>query len=201
MVDQHIPEHLRTEKLDMSSFASDDNLQKAKTMALEYAELEKKIKDTEAELESWKARRQELARKEIPEFFDNVVKTDRIGVPEAGVDVKVVPYYHANIKSDWPEDQRLKAFNYLEQSGHGDVVAVVVSVKFRRGELPLARELEQLIKSSKTGNSHPPSLEMGVPWNTLTALVREQVENGESVDLDVLGATVGRTAKIEKRKK
>jgi len=185
----------------MSSFASDDNLQKAKSMALEYAELEKKIKDTELEVGVWKARRLELARKEIPEFFDNVVKTDRIGVPEAGVDVQVVPYYHANIQSEWPEDQRERAFDYLEESGHGDVIAVTVSVKFRRGEIELANELEELIASSRIGNSHPPIKECGVPWNTLTALVREQIESGNSIDLDIIGGTVGRTAKIVKRKK
>jgi len=184
----------------MSSFVSDDNLLKAQTMALELANLKQEIENTEYHLKEMKSRLNTLAMREIPQFFDDVAKTDLVGVPQAGVNVRIVPYFHANIKSDWPEEQRDRAFNYLETEGYGSIVSVVVSVSFQRGELDKARALELMLRRSNLGNTNPPKLEMGVPWNTLTALVKEQVTAGNSIDLEILGATVGRMAKIEKRK-
>lgn len=198
---EEIPAHLLEEQVDMSSFASDDDLSRGKKLAEEFVRVDGQIKQLEALLEQRKARMLELARKEIPEFFDNVLKSDLIGVPETGVDVKVVPYYHSNIRADWPTDQRERAFEWLEREGHGDIIAVTVSCRFRRGEMRDARELEKLIRDSRFGNTNPPTLEMGVPWNTLTALVKEQIESGHAVPLDTLGATVARTAKIVKRRK
>ena len=200
-LDEDVPDYLVGDQaVDMSSLASDEHLVRARAMAKEFAATEEMIEKFEERLKKLRERRQELAMREIPEFFDSI-HTDAIGVPEAGVDVKVVPYFHANIQADWPEEQRRKAFDYLEQSGDGDVVRVTLSVDFGRKELKLARELETLIRSWKGPNEHPPRLEMGVPWNTLTKLVREKIEAKKKVDLDVLGATVGRTAKIVKRRK
>ena len=106
---EEIPAHLLEEKIDMSSFSSEDKILAGRKLALEYAVLEKAIKDAEANIEKWKKRRLELTRKEIPEFFDNVIKTDKLGLPEAGVDVVVGPYYHANIQADWDADRSRQA--------------------------------------------------------------------------------------------
>jgi hypothetical protein len=42
---------------------------------------------------------------------------------------------------------------------------------------------------------------MEIPWNTLTAFVKEQCELGAALELDTIGATVGRVVKIKPRKK
>lgn len=200
-LDEEIPEHLRAETIDMSSFARDDQLKHGRKLAFEYAVLKQQIEDAEANIERWKIRKTELERRELPEYFDGVLKTDLMGLPEAGVDVQIVPFYHANIKSEWPEDQRNRAFDYLVEIEYEDVISVNLVVKFEREEYAEAKELEALIRQSKFGNSHTPKLEMGVPWNTLTKIVRERTESGQATDLEVLGATVGRTAKIKKRRK
>lgn len=178
----------------------DAKIKKGSALAAELANLEYLIDSAEARVKEWKKRRQELARKEIPEFFRAELHTDKIGVPEREVDVVVEDYYHANIAADWEPERREKAFRYLEKEGHGDTIGVVVTVKFTRGELPKARALEQLIKRSPTGNTHPPVLEMAVPWATLTALVKSETKAGRKIDLDTLGATVGRQANVKKRR-
>jgi hypothetical protein len=185
---------------DMSSMATDDNIARGKKMARKFVVLDSTIDALEARLKIYKEQRTELARKELPDFFMNTLKTDKIGVPEAGVDVVIEPFYHANIRADWPPEQRREAFDYLEQSGDGDVVSVVLTCTFGRKELAEAKELERLILDSRFGNTNPPVLEMGVPWNTLTSLVRKKFEGGKSVDLEKLGATIGRQAKVKKRK-
>ena len=199
-MEEAVPDHILN-AVDLSSFAKDSDLARGKELASELAHLDAEIKTLEKLVEKKKERRQELKMREIPKFFDEVLKTDHLGVPDANVDIVVEPYYHANIKSDWPEEQRMKGFDWLEKNDHGEIVAVIVSAKFSRGELKLAREMESLIRTSKFGNSHPPTLEMSTPWNTLTAAVKNMVEKGEKVPLELLGATVGRAATIKKRKK
>lgn len=199
MDDEEIPSHILSGP-DLSSMASDEKIAAGRDMARRFAMKCAMIESMEERLKVLKKEREELARREIPEFFDGTLHTDKIGVPEAGVDVVVEPYYHANIRSDWSELDRQAGFQYLEKKGHGDVVSVVLTVEFGRRELALARELEEMIRRSRFGNEHPPKLEMSVPWATLTALVKKEVESGRTLDLSVLGATVGRTAKIKKRK-
>lgn len=196
-----IPDFMKDDKVDMSSFASDDNLIKGRQLAEQFAKLDQEIADLEAALEAKKKERLELQRRTIPDFFDRVLKTDRIGLPESNVDVTVVPYYHANIAADWEEERRTKAFDYLEKSGHGDLISGVMEIKFRRGELKEIRQLMDFIRNSPFGNTYTPTTSMGIPWNTLTAFVREQMENSKPLNLEVLGATVARQAKIVKRKK
>lgn len=197
---QQLPEHLRNETIDMSSLASDEKLARAREMATELVRLDALVETTETELSSLKEQRLELMRKGIPDLFESI-GIDKIGVPSASVDVVVAPYYHANIASDWPEERRTAAFEWLEREGHGDIVKATLQVVFRRDELPLARELEELIRTAwGSANSHPPQIEMNVSWNTLTSLVREQAEAGEEIPLETLGATIGRQAKIKKRK-
>lgn len=196
---QELPEHLKGEVLDLSSMASDDKLAKARQLAVEFVLLDRQIESSKQALKELEARKLEIASKELPEFFDSI-NTDLVGVPEAGVDVKVGPYYKANIAADWEPERRERGFKWLDDHGHSDVIGITVTMKFLRGEADMAKMLVEYLRRSPWGNTHPPSVEMGTPWNTLTALVRELVESGQPVDLEALGATVGRMAKIVKRK-
>ena len=46
------------------------------------------------------------------------------------------------------------------------------------------------------------SNKFGVPWNTLTAFVKEQIEEKKvTPPLELLGATVGRVVQVVKQKK
>ena len=200
-MEQQIPDFMREDKVDLSSMASDDKLRRASEMAQQYVAIIEQIRELETvTLPALKKQRDELARRQIPDFFDGI-STDKVGVPDAGVDVVVQPFVHANIKSDWPEEQRQEAFRYLEQLGLGDIIAIQLVVKFSRGEIEKAREMEVVIRQSRHGNTNPPHVEESTPWNTLTASIKAELEKGTSLDLEKLGATVGRTAAIKKRKK
>lgn len=198
---EDLPEHLRREAPDLSSMAPDEKLARGRELAEKLVTTDTTIDELEARLDGLKAERMELVMRTIPDFFDTL-NTDKIGVPGADADVVVEPYYKANIAADWEPVRREAGFSWLEEAGHGDVIAVNVSVAFRRGEIEQARELQELIRTQFAGaNSHEVSLSMGVPWGTLTALVKELIESGEEVPLEKLGATVGRIAKIKRRRK
>lgn len=198
-----IPDFMREDRIDLSSMAPDDKIKRAAELAQKYVELDSMIVEMEKiTLPSWKKEREELARRQLPDMFESL-GTDKVGVPDANVDVVIQSFVHANIKSDWPEEQRAAAFEHLRMLGVEDIIAVELSVKFTRGEIEMARELQQLIMKSKFGNTHPPKFEMGTSWNTLTATLKsilEDAEKAKTVDLEKLGASVGRTAAIKKRK-
>jgi hypothetical protein len=196
-----VPDHIRADKIDLSSLASDEGLATARRLAAEFCALNERIEETEEYLGTLKERRLELQHREIPDFFASI-GVDKIGVPDAKADVVTGPYYKANIAADWPADRREAAFGWLEANGHSSLVNVVVSVSFRRGEHGEAQQLAELIRTTFPGaNEHPVKLESSVPWGTLTAFVKEQTEAGESLPLDILGATVGQVAKIKRRTK
>lgn len=195
-----IPEHILNEQ-DTIKVASDEDLKRAQKLAKEFVEIGLNMEELEKQLKVLKERKSQIESREIPDLFGEI-GVDVIGLPDDNCDVIVRPYYKANIPASWDPDRREQAFRWLDENGHGDVISVTVSVDFQRGEKALADELVNLIRTKFSGaNSHQVKTVMGVPWTTLTALVKEQVEQGEAIPLDTLGATVGQVAKITKRKK
>lgn len=163
----------------------------------------------ESLLEVAKERRKELTMRELPEYMDKISQ-DRVGLPEHDVDLVMEPYYHANIQADWPEEQREKAFNYLETRGDGDLIKTKLEMYFGRSELWKVRWIVATLRllagqlrlaGQETPDIPEPFISMAVPWNTLTAFVKEQVKAGKPLELDTIGATVGRVVKIKPRKK
>jgi hypothetical protein len=98
--EDQIPDFMREDKIDLSSMAPDDKIKRAAELAQKYVELNTKIKEMEdITLPSWKKEREELARRQLPDMFESL-GTDKVGVPDANVDVVIQPYVHANIKTD-----------------------------------------------------------------------------------------------------
>lgn len=182
---------------DLSEFqvkATDEQLkgvrelgQKLLTKTQEKDDLEKQLKTLNEEL-------QDLQMKELPAAME------AIGLTEIGVGnqrLLVEPYFYANIGAKWEEPKREAAFDYLESVGGADLIRVDVTIPFTKKELGKARELCKKLQEL----GYDPMVSKGIPWASLTAWVREKVTGGKSLDLQILGATVGRKAKIEKRKK
>lgn len=174
---------------------SEDKLVKLRSTAQELFNLDSEIAQLEAEVESRKKRLIELSTKTLPDLLDSA-GTDKVGLPEVGVDAVLKPYYRANIAAEWEEERRLKAFDWLAANGHGDMVKVTVTVAFGRQEYDKAQNYAERVRKA----GFTPKLDMGVPWTTLTAFVKEQFEANDPPPLDLLGATVGRVVKLIERK-
>jgi len=184
---------------DPSQIPEDENIRRLSRRCSRLAVLDGEIEELEARLETLTRERNELARHELPDLFEKCL-IDRIGVPGENVDVVVEAMYHANIKADWPEEQRERGFEALERMGGGDLIRVTLEIQFGKGELELARTvLERLSQWNEFGN-RPARMNRNVPWNTLTAYVREQIKAGRPVPMEELGAAFGRVCKIKKRK-
>lgn len=167
------------------------------------------IQQAEALIKLKTARKLELTMKELPDYLKSIHQ-DKIGLSEFEVDLVMENYYHANIKADWPSEKREEAFTYLEDIGSGDLIKTEVVFLFGRKDLKKVRWLQAFIETlrhylAKVGGEPAdipePTVGMTVPWNTLTAWVKEQLEGGLGVDLEKVGATVGQVVKIKPRKK
>jgi hypothetical protein len=177
-----------------------DALGKIRDAARRLRDLEAEIVDLTERTTEKKAEVSQLKQKELVDLM-NEAGVDNIGLPAEGnmpaYDAKAGAYYHANIGADWPPEKRDAAFAWLEEHGHGDLLKAVVTVAFGRRELEQARTLENTLRDMGLS----PNLSMSVPWATLTAWLKEQVERRHAQPpLELLGATVGQIVKLTPRK-
>jgi len=179
-----------------SVLPNQDKLEALRLVVRAHRDLQKRIADLEEQLSEAKKTRYKMEMRELPEMFYEV-GVDRIGIPEEGnhpaYDAVLQPYYHANI----PADQRDQAFEWLQEKGHGDLIKTVVKVELGLRQREVARKVESMLE--KLGVDY--SRDLGVPWNTLTAWLKEQIEKHQEIPpLTMLGATVGNIVKLKERK-
>lgn len=140
-----------------------------------------------------------LVHEELPAMFA-AAGIDSMGLEADGdlpaYDTKLKPFYKASI----PKDKKAEAFAWLRKNKHGDMIKNMFSVAVGAGDDAKAKKLEAFLK--KEGFDY--ERDQGVPWNTLTAFVKEQIEDRKvrpsDLPLDLLGAFVGQVVTIKPRK-
>lgn len=168
----------------------------------------KNVRDLTLEAEGLEARAKEkratidgLLKQTLPELFDTS------GVPSITIaaegnmpayEARCIPYYHANIKKDWPVEQRTAAFTWLQDNGCQDLIKTSITVELGLGDRDKVKGVTDALNQLKV----PYNEELGVPWSTLTSFVKEQVEKHNTIPpLEKLGATIGRVVKFGMPKK
>lgn len=174
-------------------------------LAIDSAELirtDRLIQQTEELLETLRAKRHKIVSKSLPDMFDRCL-TDKIGLPEESADVVLESIYHAAIKHEWPDEQREAGFAELERVGAGDLVKCVLSVSFGKREMAKCRAVAAYLQAWNAFENRPISIRQDVAWNTLTAFVKTEIQDGnkQRIDLEKIGARVGREARIKWRAK
>lgn len=160
-------------------------------------------KDLEERLENLERSISETSRRQLPDMM-TAVGIDRVGLPAENnlpaCDLILKPYYKANIEAGWEPDRRQRGFALVEERGYQDVIKTRFDINLAASEREKAAQLRQALRHLDINTfSEQPS----VPWKTLTAMVREEIESGHpfsSAELDTLGATVGRVAELKERK-
>lgn len=206
--DEDLFKELEDEAANLSSVPTDKDSARLRSLALELVEVDRKVAKLESDLSDAKLLRKDISMDRLPDLMKEIGQ-DKIGLPEAKCDLVLEAYYHASISKDWSDEDREASFDYLEELGAGDLVKTVLVMQFGRNEIDRARAIVALIRQAATfmedagigaGEIPAPVIDLSVHWGTLTSFVREQVENGEVLDLTKLGATVGSIVKIKKRK-
>lgn len=177
---------------------STDKLEIVKTKARELRDLTLESEELMRQQELIAGRINTIQGRELP---DLMIETglNKLGLEAEGnlpaYDVEVKNFYSASIRADAPTAPA--AYQWLDKNGHGDLIKHTFTISFGKNEAKAAKQFEKQLETAKVDYSS----KLGVHSGTLTAFVKDQIENEDAVlPLDLLGATVGKWAKIQPRK-
>ena len=108
-----------------------------------------------------------------------------------GSAVEVKPYYAANISIK----NREAAYNWLRSNNLGDIIKNDITVSFGKSEDNKAAEYANLAQSQ----GYQPTQKLKVEPMTLKALVRERIEKGVEMPMDIFNVFVGNRTKITRK--
>jgi len=151
-------------------------------------ELNKELDMAESHLKKLKQEKHKLQTDAIPALMDQM-SVDRIDVGDVSVTLK--PFVSASI----PQDRRAEAHQWLRDNGLDDIIKNDVILSFGRGEDDTAHSI--MLDLEQRG-FHPES-KTHIHSMTLKAFVKERVEKGLPIDLDMFGAYVAKTADIKRK--
>ena len=168
----------------------DDQLDSISKLANEAASLERKIADTEQLLKDHKQSLHKITDEQLPEALETM-GLQKFTLKD-GAEIAVKPIYAASI----PKDRKDEAFQWLRDHEFGDLVKNNVTVTFGRGEDTIAKDFVNMCGAQ---GFTPSQLEKVEPM-TLKAWLRERVEAGDAVPLDLFGAFISQRATIKRSK-
>ena len=178
------------DKSDKIDTLDSDKLDGVARLAQEAAILEKEIAEFEQFAKEKKQALHKITDEQLPEALEEM-GLQKFTLTD-GAEISVKPIYSASI----PKDRKDEAFQWLRDHEFGDLVKNNVTVTFGRGEDTIAKDFVDLCGSQ---GFTPSQLEKVEPM-TLKAWLRERVEAGDPVPLDLFGAFISQRATIKRSK-
>ena len=151
--------------------------------------LKNRIETSENNLKDLKKEHDRLSGEVIPTMMAEMGLAHLKLADGSTVDVK--PNYSANISIA----NREKAYSWLRTNGLGDIIKNEISVSFGRNEDTKAADYADLAK----GQGYQPTQKLKVEPMTLKALVRERIENGKDMPVELFNVFVGNKTTIKRK--
>jgi hypothetical protein len=179
--------------------ATADKLAEIKGLARLARQAEKKVAAIQLELKQCQDLVDKITTRDLPE------KMDAIGIRKITVEaiederaftVSVKTMYSANIAASWDQERRKKAFEWLDNHGHGSLIKTDVVTTFPREDRVEVNEFVRAL--DQQGRSY--AVKEAVHMATLSSWLREMIEHGETPPLDVIGGYVERQATIKEER-
>ena len=167
----------------------DEDLGRLAKLVFEQQTLEREIERHEDEIKKLKERLEIVITKTIPEIFRELHMTSM------GLDDGSELIVEKMIRASLSEERKAPACAWLRENNQDDLIKSEVKILFGRGEdSAKLKVIESLLEIAPGANW---SQNETVPWNTLTAFVKEQMELGAELPKDLLGIFVQDIAKIK----
>ena len=169
------------------------------------AELNKKVKKLEAcenrleklmeEVDTLKSNIKKISYEEIPDLLaEKGLASLKLS---DGTVVEVKKVINAYLpKADRDPEGREKAFQWLRDNGHGDIIKNDITVSFGRGEDNKAVEYASLAQQK----GYLPTQKVDVHNRVLVAALRERLEKGLEMPSELFNMFVGNQTKIKRSK-
>ena len=166
-----------------------ENIKSLADQVKKLRDLEDQLKDDEELLKDKKRNIEKISGEIIPTLLSEMGLSSLKLADGSAVEVK--PYYAANISIK----NREAAYNWLRENGLGDIIKNDVTVSFGRNEDNKAAEYANLAKSQ----GYQPTQKLKVEPMTLKALVRERIEKGVEMPMDIFNVFVGNRTKLTRK--
>lgn len=163
------------------------DLSRLSALADMQAQQEAEVLRIEAELQKAKEKLTDLAERQIPELMD------KVGMDEFKTKSGLVVKIDEKIRASIPKLKKPYAFAWLREHGNDSIIKRSLSVAFGRGEDDLANEL--CSRLSQEGFSIKD--DESVHASTLTSFVKEKLQAGEDIPIDLFGVYRQRVSKIK----
>ena len=168
----------------------DSKLDKVARLANEASGLQEKVARQEKDLIDAKKALRKVTDELLPDALEDL-NLEKV-VMKDGSEISVNPIYGASI----PRDRLAEAYDWLRQHGDGDIIKNNVTVTFAKGEDLDAQAF--MVMCDDQGFS-PQQAEKIEPM-TLKGWLREKVETGQAIPMDLFGAYISQRAKIKRGK-
>lgn len=167
--------------------ASGGDLSSLQNLAEQQAAAEAEVAKAEAALNRAKEVLKDLAERQVPDAMEQV------GLSEFKTATGLVIKIDEIIRASIPNPQLFAALAWLKAHNHSALIKRSVVLNFGKGEDDKADKLlRELVEQGLE-----PTDKAGVHPQTLGAFVREKLEKGEEVPLDLFGVFRQRVARIK----
>tara|TARA_Y100001973_G_scaffold95847_1_gene149841 strand:- start:80 stop:649 length:570 start_codon:yes stop_codon:yes gene_type:complete len=176
---------------DVASALKDVNTKTGKDLASLVSQLnniEDAIEACENKLKDLKFQKTKIEEQHIPSLMEEMGQTEGTW---NGVKVKLVQKIDAKIT----EANKEAAFAWLRENGHDGIIKNDVTMSFSKGEDNKAGDAVGLLREK----GFDPVQRTTVHGNTLKSFIRNGLEKGISLDLDLLGGYVRNVATIGRK--
>ena len=150
--------------------------------------VEQEVEEAETLLKNLKAEKQKLSTQMIPDLMDEM-GVERVDVDGLTVTKKQI------VAASIPVDKRELAFDWLRERGLDDIIKNDVVCTFGRGQDNLAKDAFWTLKDKGL----EPSTKTHIHPMTLKAFVKDRVEQGQEIDLDLFGAFLTNAVEIKRK--
>ena len=165
----------------------DDGLKGLSELAQRAKMLEQEVSELEAILKERKENHRKLTEEALPEAMAEMGMKSFVMADGSKIDIK--PFYSASISAE----RRAEAYEWLRARGFDDIIKNTVSVRFGRGEDELCARLLDLLRQQ----GYPSEQAEKIEPMTLKAWVKEQVERGAELPMELFGVYIGQKATIK----
>jgi hypothetical protein len=166
-----------------------ENIQSLADQVDKLNELQKRIELQEDNLKNSKKQFEYLSAEVIPTMMAEMGLSHLKLMDGSSVDVK--PNYSASITIA----NKDAAFQWLRDNGLGDIIKNEISVSFGRNEDNKAADYAVLAAE----RGYQPTQKLKVEPMTLKALVRERIENGKDMPVELFNVFVGNKTTIKRK--
>ena len=168
----------------------DNKLSKVADLASQANTLQDEIARQEEHLKHSKKSLHKVTDELLPEALEEL-NLEKFTLKD-GSEISIKPIYAASI----PKDRREEAYDWLRNHGDGDIIKNNITVTFGKGEDLDAKAF--MVMCGDSGFT-PQQMEKIEPM-TLKAWLREKVEAGHAIPLDLFGAYISQRATIKRGK-